>query len=751
MNKIVNEFKVLTLLYFCFTHDYVVTYCYQYIYQCVVRTTTSFITAFRRKLKLILIMEENCEEVHLDITIDVNDIEKGAREIIKQVRSSWPLDQLQFKYFNHGITNQLVGVWYPDHYNHMVLIRIYGHKTDLFLNRKDEKKAVKILHKAGLTHSIYATFNNGFAYEFLEGEILSIETVRRPEIYKLVAKRMAEMHLIEPNHHEISKEPIIWNKSEKFMELMPKKFSNPSKQLRFTKLIKPYAILEKEYQFLKERLSNLNNPIVYAHNDLLLANIIYNQKDNSVTFIDYEYTGYNYQAFDIANHFIEFAGIESPDYSLYPEESLQKAWLKIYLQSYNKVNNVLESEINQLYDQVNKFVPLTHFFWGCWALIQSQNSYIDYDFLGTNTFVFQELATIKDLEVITKEQQGLVEIRNVGTWIIHRCLNCSIYTHAVHKEYGAALVLININMITSSEEIEQLKSNIDYSNVFKIVIDRSTFDDLDYLQPPNKFSVSQLLSATQVALGCLHQQLEEAVQRQATDVEEKIRNFTAEQYQLLEQFREKAHNEYRLLTSLLLNGEELKRLTDNTGIPQQTSDDIKGNITTSRTNEKNIKSHRTTNDAAYVIQTNIKCEPTIMSSNVHINNSIEKKDVYAKEPNSFDTEALFPLEGMEDTSTDYLRSSEEESDTDDSGQDEGIHMHRGQRGGHPTLAKSLPVNVPTFPAFIRKAIPDQGDDQLSRDPLDPHNIRASIKALAKSVHGDTVFGDLPRPRFSTQI
>lgn len=37
------------------------------------------------------------------------------------------------------------------------------------------------------------------------------------------------------------------------------------------------------------------------------------------------------------------------------------------------------------------------------------------------------------------------------------------------------------------------------------------------------------------------------------------------------------------------------------------------------------------------------------------------------------------------------------------------------------------------------------------DPLDPHNIRASIKALAKSVHGDPVFGDLPRPRFSTQI
>lgn len=29
-------------------------------------------------------------------------------------------------------------------------------------------------------------------------------------------------------------------------------------------------------------------------------------------------------------------------------------------------------------------------------------------------------------------------------------------------------------------------------------------------------------------------------------------------------------------------------------------------------------------------------------------------------------------------------------------------------------------------------------------------IAANIQALAKSVHGDAVFGDLPRPRFSNQ-
>lgn len=36
-------------------------------------------------------------------------------------------------------------------------------------------------------------------------------------------------------------------------------------------------------------------------------------------------------------------------------------------------------------------------------------------------------------------------------------------------------------------------------------------------------------------------------------------------------------------------------------------------------------------------------------------------------------------------------------------------------------------------------------------PQEPMDIAASIKALAKSVHGDAVFGDLPRPRFSSQI
>lgn len=48
--------------------------------------------------------------------------------------------------------------------------------------------------------------------------------------------------------------------------------------------------------------------------------------------IDFEYAGPNYLAYDIANHFCEFAGIDNVDYNLYPRESVQREWLAYYLQ-----------------------------------------------------------------------------------------------------------------------------------------------------------------------------------------------------------------------------------------------------------------------------------------------------------------------------------------------------------------------------------------------------------------------------------
>lgn len=66
--------------------------------------------------------------------------------------------------------------------------------------------------------------------------------------------------------------------------------------------------LKAEFDELFAVVSQIKSPVVFAHNDLLLGNILYDRYKNKVIFIDYEYADYNYQAYDIGNHFAEFAG-----------------------------------------------------------------------------------------------------------------------------------------------------------------------------------------------------------------------------------------------------------------------------------------------------------------------------------------------------------------------------------------------------------------------------------------------------------
>ncbi|XP_011184226.2 uncharacterized protein LOC105213240 [Zeugodacus cucurbitae] len=64
------------------------------------------------------------------------------------------------------------------------------------------------------------------------------------------------------------------------------------------------------------------------------------------------------------------------------------------------------------------------------------------------------------------------------------------------------------------------------------------------------------------------------------------------------------------------------------------------------------------------------------------------------------------------------------------------------------FAKSLPIEIANSPMTTGRSYVNA----LPEDELDNTvDIAASIKALAKSVHGEAVFGDLPRPRMRSQI
>lgn len=154
--------------------------------------------------------------------------------------------------------------------------------------------------------------------------------------------------------------------------------------------------LRTEFSSLYAHLKTLGSPIVFAHNDLLLGNVIYTEEQERVTFIDYEYADYNYAAFDIGNHFTEFPGIDLADFALYPNREFQLKWLKVYLQAYSGKDEVSEMEVERLFVQVNQFALASHFLWLVWGLIQTEYSTIDFDFLMFAYRRHKEYAKRKD-------------------------------------------------------------------------------------------------------------------------------------------------------------------------------------------------------------------------------------------------------------------------------------------------------------------------------------------------------------------
>jgi Choline/ethanolamine kinase len=155
--------------------------------------------------------------------------------------------------------------------------------------------------------------------------------------------------------------------------------------------------------------------VAFCHNDLLPANILYrcnqnqyhdNDSDNNshghmIQLIDFEYGGWNYISFDIANHWNEHAGgppdSPHPNYdTMLPNAMQRRQFCRVYLTETNKLLElsrqhtdtnvaaavVTEEQVAELMTQVEKFLMPNHLYWGFWAVNQAATEGCDgYDYM----------------------------------------------------------------------------------------------------------------------------------------------------------------------------------------------------------------------------------------------------------------------------------------------------------------------------------------------------------------------------------
>jgi ethanolamine kinase len=107
---------------------------------------------------------------------------------------------------------------------------------------------------------LYATFDNGMVYKYIKGETLNTSTVREPSIYRLVATTMARFHRLGTNGISARDGTIkseLWNKMEQFANLIPKRFSSPSNDLRLVHSAAHNIILINNY-YIRSNTTHYN-------------------------------------------------------------------------------------------------------------------------------------------------------------------------------------------------------------------------------------------------------------------------------------------------------------------------------------------------------------------------------------------------------------------------------------------------------------------------------------------------------------
>uniref|UniRef100_A0A4X2L8P6 ethanolamine kinase n=1 Tax=Vombatus ursinus TaxID=29139 RepID=A0A4X2L8P6_VOMUR len=244
---------------------------------------------------------------YFNTAVDQNHILPGALRLIQELRPHWKPEQVKTKRFTDGITNKLVACFVEDDMRDAVLVRVYGERTELLVDRENEVRNFQLLRAHGCAPKLYCTFQNGLCYEFLPGMALGPEHILEPRLFRLIAWEMAKIHAIHANG--CLPKPGLWSKMYRYFTLVKDSF-NSRKACCLCLL--PFHVLTHflplYFPFLSPSpscpfpLPPVSLPLPEPYHSSCVAPFA-----GHVRFIDYEYAGYNYQAFDIGNHFNEFA------------------------------------------------------------------------------------------------------------------------------------------------------------------------------------------------------------------------------------------------------------------------------------------------------------------------------------------------------------------------------------------------------------------------------------------------------------
>lgn len=358
----------------------------------------------------------------IPLSYDNKDCDASALRLIYALVPEWETSEGHVKFirFTDGITNTLLkaekrrpGQSQLEIDQESLLMRAYGEGTDVLIDREREIEAHTLLASRRLAPPLFARFNNGLLYRFTSGDVCTPQDIREPAIYRSVAQMLGSWHgalsisaisdakdLEAPGTNgadgtqAVKKrpEPNLWSVMQSWIDALPRASQKERERI---------ADIQSEYNHLAAKLADSpgldGKDYVFSHCDLLSGNVIVQKPETptnghngecgtpKISFIDYEYASPAPAAFDIANHFAEWAGFEC-DHGAMPTRSQRREFLASYVRSFKaetrpgSSDEDLKSATEEIFAQVDMYRGVPGFYWGIWALIQAQISHIEFDY-----------------------------------------------------------------------------------------------------------------------------------------------------------------------------------------------------------------------------------------------------------------------------------------------------------------------------------------------------------------------------------
>ena len=153
------------------------------------------------------------------VTLSLSNISNEIYPIINCIRPDWNPSNTFLKKFTEGITNTILGLFHNrTNDDDGLIIKLFGAKSDLFIDRQSEVDAMLLLSKQGvLSQRILIQLNNGIIYEYAPAETCSREDVRKEKISKLIAIKLAQFHSVPVQTNE---KPYLFTLMRKFLALL---------------------------------------------------------------------------------------------------------------------------------------------------------------------------------------------------------------------------------------------------------------------------------------------------------------------------------------------------------------------------------------------------------------------------------------------------------------------------------------------------------------------------------------------------